>query len=186
MKTAIILHGMPSKEEYLDPTMPAPSKAYWLPWLQQQLESKHIETQTPDLPNPYEPDYKKWCAVFEAFPLEKETILVGHSCGAGFLLRWLSEHNISVGPVILVAPFLDPDHDEVSPDFFAFRIDPDLVSRTNGLHIIYSKDDEEEILKSVEQIHAALPAAHIQTVEGKAHFTTHEIPEVLEALGLPL
>ena len=84
MQTAIILHGKPSKEEYLDTKSASPSNAHWLPWLQRQLLLYGILAQTPELPEPYEPNYKKWSAMFQQFTIEADTMLVDHSCGAGF------------------------------------------------------------------------------------------------------
>lgn len=31
------------------------------------------------------------------------------SCGAGFLLRWLSENSVRIAKLILVIPWLDPN-----------------------------------------------------------------------------
>lgn len=109
MKTAIILHGMPSKKEYYNPSSKAQSNKHWFPWIQRQLILRDILAQTPELPEPYEPVYEKWCSIFDQFKIDEETILIGHSCGAGFLVRWLSEHKVNVSKVILVAPFLDPE-----------------------------------------------------------------------------
>jgi predicted alpha/beta hydrolase family esterase len=187
MKTAIILHGMPSREEYYNPESPAQSNKHWIPWIQRQLLLKDILAQAPELPEPYAPDYEKWRAVFEQFKVDQETMLVGHSCGAGFLVRWLSENNIKVGKVALVAPFLDPDHDEVPGDFFKFEIDANLVSKTAGLGIIYSTDDDQEILTSVNQLRTLLPSAKILELTNKGHFTyrtmqTEQFPESLNWL----
>lgn len=154
MKTAIILHGMPSKEEYFSEEIPSQSNKHWLGWLKKELIINGILTETPELPEPYEPVYEKWETVFKNFPINEHTILVGHSCGAGFLIRWLSENKVKVGKVALVAPFLDPDHDEVKSDFFNFNIDKDLAKRTEGVKIFVSKDDDEEIHASAEQIKA--------------------------------
>lgn len=183
MKTAIILHGMPSKEEYFNSDSPSQSNKHWLPWIQRQLILSGVLAQTPELPEPYEPVYEKWCSVFEQFTIDQETVLIGHSCGAGFLVRWLSENKTKVGKVILVAPFLDPDHDEVKSDFFNFIIDKTLIDRTKGLHILFSKDDEQEILTSVEILRSAFPGANFHALTGRGHFTfsdmkTVEFPEL--------
>ena len=111
MKTAIILHGMPSKEEYFNAESPAQSNKHWLPWVQRQLILNGILAQTVELPEPYEPNYEKWRSVFEQFHIDEETNLIGHSCGGGFLVRWLSENKIKVGKVALVAPWLDPERE---------------------------------------------------------------------------
>ncbi len=184
MKTAIILHGMPSKEGYYNPTRNSQSNEHWLPWIQRQLILKSILTQTPELPEPYEPVYEKWLDIFEQFHIDENTILVGHSCGAGFLVRWLSENKMKVGKVALVAPFLDPNRDEVKSDFFHFDIDPLLIDRTDGFKIFYSKDDDKEILTSVEQIKNSIPNIQIEEIAGKGHFTfkdmkTDKFPELL-------
>ncbi len=75
MKTAIILHGMPSKDEYYKPKSPAQSNKHWLPWIQRQLILKDILAQTPELPKPYAPNYQTWKALFEQFTLGGDTIL---------------------------------------------------------------------------------------------------------------
>lgn len=82
MKTAIIIHGKPSKEEYYDPQIPSPSNFHWLPRLQKQLLINDICAQTPEMPIPYNPEYTAWKKVFEGCPLDEHTILIGHICGA--------------------------------------------------------------------------------------------------------
>ena len=146
MKTAVILHGKPPKEEYFDPKCPSPSNAHWLPWLQRQLLLAGVLAQTPEMPEPYEPDFQKWSAVFERCPIDADTTLIGHSCGAGFLVRWLSEHAIRVGKVALVAPWIDPNHNRAPAMFGELRIDADLISRAERVELFISSDDGEEIL----------------------------------------
>lgn len=187
MPTAIILHGMPKKEEYFNPDSPSQSNKHWLPWLQKQLILNGILAQTPELPEPYDPVYKKWCSVFERFQTDQDTMLVGHSCGAGFLVRWLSENKVQVGKVALVAPFLDPDHDEVRSDLFQFQIDQDLIQRTKGVAIFVSSDDEQEILTSVQQLQSTLKGVKTITLSGMGHLTfsdmkTDQFPELRDWL----
>ena len=137
MKTAIILHGMPDREEYYHPTAPSQSNKHWLPWIQRELCLKDILAQTPEIPEPYRPDYTKWKKVFEQFPVDKETMLVGHSCGGGFLLRWLSENKIEVGKVALVAPGVDPNG-TLETDIFKFNLDATFIQRTQGTRVFIS------------------------------------------------
>ena len=186
MKNAIIIHGMPDKEEYLKEDSFRENQ-HWLPWLQHRFCIKGILAQVPAMPEPYAPDYEKWKEVFEYFPINEETILVGHSCGGGFLVRWLSENKVNVGQVVLVAPWLDPDK-EFTKGFFDFVIDPDLVSRTKGVTVFYSLDDGKEILESVATIKATLPDAVFREFTNAGHFCEEdgykEFPELLEAIHL--
>ncbi len=184
---AIILHGKPDKEEYYDPTAPSPSNAHWIPWLQGQLLKHDIWAATPEVPNAFRPDWPLWCKEVERCDITPQTIVIGHSCGAGFWLRWLSEHkDVKVAKAILVAPSQGYDWD--GDDFFDhFTIDPELTSRTKVV-VFYADDDREAIQQSVRAIKAALPSASFREFQGYGHFTydsmgTHEFPELLaEAL----
>ncbi len=187
MKTAIILHGKPSKEEYLDPKHPSPSNAHWLPWLQRQLLLSGILAQTPELPEPYEPDFKKWSAVFEHFPIDAGTMLVGHSCGAGFLVKWLSERRVKVGKVALVAPWIDPNRNRAPAMFDGLHIDADLVARTGGVRLFISSDDGDEVLQTTTLLASTLKGICLQQFSDRGHFTsgdmkTEEFPELRDFL----
>ena len=92
MKRAYILHGCCDEEEYFSDEYPSPSNAHWLPWLQKNLLQKGYDCQTPEMPKPYAGIYKEWKAQFELYPVDENTSLIGHSCGCGFFLRWLSEY----------------------------------------------------------------------------------------------
>src|SRR5258706_5589272 len=170
MKNAILIHGICDKEEYFDDRSPSLSNSHWFPWLQKQLLIKCIHTETPEMPDAYTPNYEKWRNEFERFEINSETMLVGHSCGGGFLLRWLTENKVKVGNVLLVAPWLDPERSKTS-DFFKFEIDPEIIIRTSKLMIFVSNNDEEDILISVKQIQQALPNIIIRQFEGLGHFT---------------
>lgn len=188
MKTAIILHGMPDKEDYYNPKGDAESNCHWLPWVQRQLIIQGVLAQTPEMPQPYTPNYEKWCSVFNQFKVDEETDLVGHSCGAGFLLRWLSENKQKVGKLVLVAPWIDPTNelgDENS--FFDFELDSELAERTSGIYILNSSNDDDVIHQSVKEIIEKIPSTELLELENKGHFTlsgmsTREFPELTEIL----
>lgn len=186
-RTAVIMHGMPDRAEYYDPEVPALSNAHWLPWLQRQLMIRDIITQVPEVPDSWRADYAAWCRAFERYDITPGTALVGHSCGGGFLVRWLSEHrDARAGRVVLVAPWLDPDREETS-DFFDFAIDPGLAERTAGLTIFHSDDDLASIHKSVRMIRDAVPGVGTREFHGYGHFCMEDMktavfPELLQAV----
>jgi uncharacterized protein len=183
MKTAIILHGMAdSKEEYDG----RESEHHWIPWLSSKLGLEGYIVYTPEMPEPYAPDYDSWKRVFENFFIDEETVLVGHSCGGGFLVRYLSENDIKVGKVVLVAPWLDPDQDHC-PEFFDFKIKRNLVAFTDGVTILVSTDDDSDILDSVKMIRTQCDTVEVREFTDKGHFTfgemgTKEFPELLEII----
>lgn len=189
MKNAVILHGKPDPgdQEYYNPDFPSASNSHWLPWLQKQLLIRDIAAQTPEIPNSWKPDYGTWRKEFERYDITPESILVGHSCGGGFLVRWLSEHpDTQVGTVVLVAPWLDPLRTDTA-DFFDFTIDPGLAKRVHKLTIFHSDNDFDSIKTSVEMIRAAVPQANYQSFHNYGHFCyndlqTDKFPELLEEL----
>jgi predicted alpha/beta hydrolase family esterase len=177
---------MPEESEFRDPNRESSSNCHWLPWIQRQLVLNDILAQTPEMPVAYKPEYEAWKKMFESFELNEETILVGHSCGAGFIIRYLSENKIKVGRVVLVAPWLDPDQ-YLDTGMFNFTIDPRLVSRTNGLSILCSTDDMDEVVRSVKRLKSELEDAKFIEFSNKGHFVfddlkTNEFPELLSAI----
>ena len=183
MKTALILHGKPSYEEYCNPQIPSPSNNHWLPWLQKQLLLNGFLAQTPELPAPYAPVYQEWRLTFEQFRIDEHTALIGHSCGAGFLLRWLSKNKATVGKVALVAPFLDPSRSKVAKDFFLFPWEHHLTARASGINVFFSTDDGPDILNSVASIKASIDGIEFTEFTDRGHFIlTETFPELLHWL----
>jgi predicted alpha/beta hydrolase family esterase len=187
MKSAIILHGYQNKQEFHDPSMPAPGNGHWMPWLQKQLMIKDIVVWTPTVPHSWKLNYKDWAEEFERYPIGDETMLVGHSCGGGFIVRWLSENpQVKVDKVVLVAPWVNPLKDE-DTDFFDFEINPDIVKQTNGITIFASDNDFESVQKSVEIIKNSVYGVVIKEFHDYGHFClddmgTVEFPELRDHL----
>ncbi len=190
MKNAIIIHGKPSKEVYYSDQFPSSSNFAWIPWIQKQLIIKDIKADTPEMPHSYKPDYKIWSTEFERFNINKETILIGHSAGAGFIVRWLSENTkIEVSKIILVAPSIDP-YKTSETGFCDFTISPDLIKRTGQFTIFTSDNDSEQINKSVSILNENIQNIDIIIIKGMGHFIpsdmgTDKFPELLEQVLKP-
>ena len=189
MKNAILIHGLQDKNEYYDPKTPAPGTDHWFSWLKKQLLTRDIYAETPTIYKTFTASYEQFVQTVErSLKIDQDTILVGHSFGGGFLVRYLSENkNIKVGKVVLVAPWLNPDKDPAleTTDFFDFDIDPNLVSRTDGVTIFSSDNDAESIKQSVQKISGAAHNIKVVDFHNYGHFCyedmkTHEFPELLE------
>lgn len=188
MRNAIILHGMPSKKEYYSPEVPALSNAHWFPWLQKQLYINDIKTDTPEVPGSFEPKWVNWTKEVERFEIGPQTILVGHSCGGGFWVKYLSLHpELKVGKVVLVAPWTDPDGDETGGFFDDYEMDPDLAKRTAGLTVFHSDNDIGNVHKTVAELRAEIKNIRYVEFHKYGHFCykdmgTEEFPELLEEI----
>lgn len=183
MKRAIIVHGMPTDKSYHDLTRDNESNGHWLPWLQQQLCARDILTQTPEMPLPYAPDYKVWKDEFERQVIDENTTLIGHSCGGGFLIRWLSEERRKVDRLVLVAPWLDREK-EYAP-LFEFEFNREFVGKAkNGVDYLYSTNDDIEMQTTLEYIQKSGADIRYHAFENYGHFClrdmkTREFPELL-------
>lgn len=191
MPNAILIHGWGNKNRFYDQDFPTASNSHWFPWLSKQLMIRDIHTVALEMPKSYYPQYDVWKKELERFDINENTILIGHSCGGGFLVRRLSENDVRVGKVILVAPWLgvfsgdDLDKDTFDASFFDFEIDTNLVKKTNELTIFHSTNDMQEIADSVAILKEKLSDFRYIELENKGHFTRsglgrEEFPKLLE------
>jgi len=182
MKNVIIVHGKPSKENYYDAEGYTSSNFGWIPWLQNQLLTRDIMPNVPEMSHAYLPEYQSWKHEFERFDITSDTTLIGHSMGGGFLMRWLSENtNASPTRVILVAPSLDPLRTNET-GFCEFDIDPAITDRTQ-LVVMTRDNDSDKAVMSRDMIINALPAADVRMFNGYGHFIPeHTGKDTLEEL----
>jgi predicted alpha/beta hydrolase family esterase len=186
VRKTIIIHGKTRKKDFYDPDSETPSNALWFPWLSRQLLAKDIFPIAPEIPSSWQPRYHLWEKELERFEIDEETDLVGHSCGGGFLVRWLGENpDVRCKKVILVAPWIDSNHEYDTADFFDFKIDSTIPERTEELVIYNSTDDDEGIHASVELIRKEIPEHTYREFKNVGHFASfknHEFPELIEEL----
>jgi predicted alpha/beta hydrolase family esterase len=190
MKNAILVHGWNTHAEFFDSTRPTASNDHWFPWLTKQLMVRGYKVDAPEMTQYDQSTYESWKREFERFDITPDTLLVGHSCGGGFLVRYLTEHDIKVGRVILVAPWLgikgtDLQDEPFDENFFAFTPERTLAAKTAGLHLLVSDDDFADIHQSVAILRDAVDDMQITEFTGKGHFTlgslgTEEFPELLD------
>lgn len=184
MKNVIIIHGCPTDEEKV---MDADTRTYdkhWMPWLKAQLTALNIKVETPLMPNPWEPVYEDFKAEFEKYPVDEDSILIGHSCGTTFLTRWLGETKQKVDKLILISPWYITDKDDdARREFYEQPIDESIKERTNEIIIFTSNNDYEDGKKSVK-IFESIVGGKVIELKDRGHYTmrdmgTMEFPELL-------
>jgi hypothetical protein len=170
MRNAIILHGICDSEEYFSDVYPSMSNSHWIPWLQKQFLIKGYSCQTPDVVNVYEANYQGWLETVSVHEINEKTILVAHSAGCGFFLKYLSENkNINFDKLILVAPFKDPFLKY--GDFLQTDFDLKLDKRCNEIHVLYSLDEDVKGIKeSVDWLIETYKTAQYHEFENHGHF----------------
>ncbi len=181
----IIIHGCPSSEqELININDPGSYYKHWIPWLKKELISNGINTETPLMPSPWEPVYEDFKKEFEKYPVSENTILIGHSCGCAFLVRWLGETKQKVKKLILVAPWKISDKDDSFRDkFYIYPIDETINNRV-GETVIFTADNEKENGKRSLEIYKKSLNSKVIELNGKGHYIlrdmgTEEFPELL-------
>lgn len=186
-KNCIIIHGCPSDaEKAMNPETRTYDK-HWIPWTKKQLLNNNIETETPLMPSPWEPDYEKFRRTFEKYAVDENTILIGHSCGCAFLVRWLGETKKKIFKLILVAPWKIPDKDDkFRKEFYTYPIDITIKERVKDIVMFTADDEEDDGKESLKIFHKALGGKIIE-LKGRGHYTlgdmkTAEFPELIEVV----
>lgn len=155
----------------------------WKTGLQESLGQTY-DVYLPKMPNAYNSVYREWVLLFEKFlPLLNDgVIMIGHSLGAVFLAKYLSEYTVSrkIKATLLISPPYDTDLGKKMPQF-AITAPLDGLERQGGKVIIYhSKDDPVVDFSELSQYQKQLPSLETRVFEDRGHFNIEEFPEIVE------
>ena len=184
---AIIIHGGPDEEERMLPPEKRSYDKNWMPWIKKQLEAEGWEVKLPHMPNPWEPKYEEYKKEFEKLNIDENTILIGHSRGCAFLVRWLGDSKQKVRKLILVAPWkVAEEGNEFKKTFYEFNIDSSVKNNVQEI-IMFTSDDEVEDGKKSLEIYKKALGGNIIELKDHGHYTlscmgTEEFPELLKKI----
>lgn len=185
MKNCIIIHGGPLTDTPENPHNL--HTLYWHPWIKNELEKQDISTLVPAMPNPWNPKYEEYKEVVDKLPISEHSVLVGHSRGVAFLLRWLGDTKQKVNKLIMVAPNLRTESaDSELQDFYDFEIDALIKEMVPNRIVFTSENDDLENMESAKLIAEKLDCKVIN-LPTHGHFITQEMgtnefPEILEEI----
>lgn len=187
MSNCIIIHGCPSSPEDNVIADDTHHTKHWMQWTAQQLREAGIPTETPVMPEPWSPNYERFAAAFEKQEINEDTILIGHSYGCAFLVRWLGETNKRIKKLILVAPWkVARLGDEGREAFYNYPIDEIIKDHVDEIMLFTSDNEEEEGKQSLQMFHNAL-GGEIVLLPSHGHYTLEdmgsvEFPELVEVV----
>lgn len=179
----IILHGCPPTEENV-----LPKSKRWMNWLEAQIKEKGLNAIAPDMPTPWNPTYTEWKDTISQYPITKHSLLIGHSCGAAFLVHWLLETKKEVKKLILVAPAKIPEKEnDPRQDLYTFDLPSDASHIADEI-VIFTSNDLPRHLQSFKLYKDSLKP-RVVMLENKGHFIiytmgTNEFPELLNEVLL--
>ncbi len=150
---------------------------------------ENYEVISPTMPIKHNADYEAWKIWFERYVefIEKEVILIGHSLGGTFVLKYLSENSFSkrISQLHLIAPAVFDDG-LTSEKLLTFSFDITKINIISDIcsdiHLWASKDDDCVSFENSERVKENLPSIEFHVFEDKKHFNDPTFPELLEVI----
>lgn len=88
----------------------------WFPWIENELSKQGITCIIPTFPTPLNQNYFTWEKIMDCYLdcgyITKDTILIGHSCGAAFITKYVALKNIQVKGIISISGYTNLFNDE--------------------------------------------------------------------------
>jgi predicted alpha/beta hydrolase family esterase len=166
----------------------------WFPWLKNKLEALGHRVFVPRFPTPANQSVESWCEVLrkEAPIFGADTILIGHSCGAAYILSILNVLEQPVAKSILVSGFIDKlgneFYDNLNKDFIEQDFDWEKIKYNMGDAVLFHGDNDPYVpMAAAEHLSKKLDVPLTIISNGghlNAEFGYTEFPQLLEKLYL--
>ncbi|MDO8467678.1 MAG: class I tRNA ligase family protein [Nanoarchaeota archaeon] len=186
LSNVVIVHGCPSAEKAEYSQEKRTYDKHWIPWIKKKLEERKIKVFSPLMPEAWKADYYNWKKEFEKNKIDENSVLIGHSCGCAFLVRWLGDTKKKIKKLILVAPWKIAKSGNAPKDFYDYNIDLGIKDRVGEVIIFTANNEEADGKKSVKIFHDSLGGEIIE-LKNHGHYTiydmgTGEFPELLNEI----
>lgn len=186
MKNAFIIHGFNGD-----------TTNTFGPWLKQELEKRNYNVFMPHFPIRSEATFVGWEKVLNEYKsyITQDSIIVAHSIGNPFIIKYLAKNNLKIKLYISVAGFCDlfqvPDRPDLNNAFELFKVSNEEIEKvkllTDKRYSLYSDNDHVipfDILKSF--IHKL--NSNEVFIPGVGHMGNRDnissLPEIIEILDI--
>ncbi len=180
MKNYFVIHALGNNEN-----------DYWYKFIKQNVEGNGYKCFVPTMPPIEEMSYKSWAKCFDKYKkfINEESVFVGHSTGAIFIVKYLMENNIKIDKFISVVGFnkenthsINPLWDNINKSFFVENLEH-FQKFANERISFYSPTDVYDF-KLLDEF-ASRINANKQIIEKAGHFTKgyeNKFEEILKYL----
>ena len=166
------------------------TEKYWMDWMDWILRDVFDCTKLKmvGLDNA---NYGVWKILFEKYLekiKEKNLNIVAHSLGTTFILKYLTENDLKVKSLHIIAPFVadefqPADFNESTGSFtFDYKNVRSITRKCDNIHIWYSEDDNVCTSKHALYLHEQLPESRLTALKGRGHFNQGTFWELIEDL----
>lgn len=164
----------------------------WIPWLKAQLEEQGHKVFVPRFPTPENQSIKNWnTALSEQAPhFDKNTILIGHSCGAAYMLNILEVLKEPIAQSIFVSGFTEKlgnnYFDNLNEPFINHEFNWEIIKKNAGkITILHGDNDPYIPLVAAQKLADGLNTP-LTIITNGGHLNTDsgytEFPKILEML----
>ena len=156
------------------------------PWLRQLLEKKGNKVYAPQLSRPAIQTLQSWMKDFEPYAqyVNEETVFVGRSIGAAFILRLLEKTKARVKAAFLVGGFCSElEMEEFEPLVRTFIEKPfnwKKIRANCGRFLIYNSDNDPFVPLEKGQELAKNLGTNLTLVKGAKHFWFDKFPKIAQ------
>ncbi len=175
----IICHG----------TMGSP-KGNWFQWAKNRFEKLGHTVYVPTFPTPEEQTKDNWCEALrnQAPIFGQDTILIGHSISATFLLHILEVVKAPVHQSIFVSSVMDDigntDYDELNSSFVHHQFGWDTINKNKGIATIFHGDNDPYVpMSHAERLSENLKTP-VSVIENGGHLNSEsgyiEFPQLID------
>lgn len=197
-KQVLIIRGGESfdrREDYLEYIKTIPidlhdKKKNWRDWIIWALSETH-DVIVPLMPCKQNAEYEPWKIWFERhfdFLTEPEVSIIGHSLGASFILKWLSENKFpkNISQLHLIAPWVSDDVPLNLERIGTFKADrsklKDIQDQCTEIHLWHSEDDPVVPYNNAKLTKELIPKVILHSFKDRGHFIGPAFVELLQAI----
>ncbi len=146
----------------------------WFPWLKKELGSKGYAVIAPKFPTPIGQTLENWLRTLNKSEekINNETVLIGHSLGAPFILNYLEKTDKIIKAAFLVAPYhklLENKFKALNEGFVDKDFDWEKIKKHCGKFFIVCSDNDQYIDISVPKEMAQLLNAELKIIHNGGH-----------------
>ena len=139
----------------------------------------------PRMPREEEPGYSAWASTFskELASVAPPFVLVGHSLGASFMLRYLSLNEVDPRPLglfLVAAPFIGDGGWQVAE----FALPTQAGAKLQRMRMFFFQGDSDEVVPGahLDLYEKVFPHAAAHRLSGRGHQLDDDLAEVATAI----
>lgn len=164
---------------------------HWFPSIAEKLKQEGVAVCRPKFPTPEGQNLQNWLEVLDnqEMEIDEETVLIGHSTGAVFILDILDKRDVNIEAAFLISGFtgkLGIEFDELNETFAEREFDfGKIKGSAKEFKLFHSESDPYVPLEKAAELTPKIDA-NLELIAGAGHFNTEsgytEFPELWQKL----